>query len=97
MRACLEKRNCLRLPIDCSSSCTSFDDHREHSGTVINLSSRGVLYTSRQRVEAGIPLDIVPAAANPKTPPTPARAEVVRVTCHLQLYEIACRFGESRR
>ena len=97
MRAYVEKRDFQRMPIDCSFSYSFVDDHRKHSGEVINLSSHGVLFTSRQRVEAGSLLDIVLAPANPKTAPTRARAEVARVTNNRQFYEVACKFGQSRR
>lgn len=89
-----EKRDYLRMPIDCSFRYSVSDDHREHQGKVINLSSRGILFTSRQRLEEGALLDIVLAPSHPTTPPTHATAEVARVTSNRVFYEVACKFTE---
>jgi hypothetical protein len=92
-----EKRDFLRMPIDCSFTYTFVDDDRVHHGKVINLSSKGILFTSKQRVEPGTVLDIVLAPSHPTTPPTRVKAEAARVNNYRQFYEIACKFIESER
>jgi hypothetical protein len=91
MIAYAEKRDYLRMAIDCSFRFTVVDDHRQHQGKVINLSSRGILFTSKQRLETGTLLDIVLAPSHPTTPPMHAKAEVARVTGNRLFYEVACR------
>jgi hypothetical protein len=61
----------------------------------VNLSSRGILFTSKQKVETGTLLDIVLVPAHPTTSPAHASAEVARVNNNRQFYEIACKFGTS--
>ena len=84
-----EKRNYLRMPVDCSFSFNVTEDNRRHQGKVVNLSSKGILFTSRQRLETGTLLDIELTPSHSATPPMHATVEVSRVTSNRVLYEIA--------
>ena len=95
MIAFAEKRDFLRMPIDCSFSFTMDDDNRQHRGKVINLSYRGVLFTSRQRLEEGALVEILLAPSHPTTAPTRAKARVARVVNRRKFYEIACKFSDT--
>ena len=88
-----EKRDFLRMPIDCSLSFNVEDDDRPHRGKVINLSSRGILFSSRQRLETGTLLNIELIPSRSSTPPMHATVEVARVTSNRVTYEVA---GEIR-
>jgi hypothetical protein len=79
------------MPIDCSFQFSVVNDDRKHQGKVINLSSRGILFPSRQRLETGTLLDIVLTPSHPATPPMLAKVEVARVTNNRVLYEVACK------
>lgn len=88
-----EKRDYRRMPIDCSLSFNVEDDHRPHQGKVINLSSRGILFISRQRLETGTLLNIELTPSRSATPPMHATVEVARVISNRVSYEVA---GEIR-
>jgi len=83
------------MPIVWSFRYSVVNDPREHHGKVINLSTRGILFTSRQRVEEGSQLDIVLVPSHPATTPARAKVEVARVTNKRVFYEIACKFGKA--
>ena len=40
-----EKRDFMRMPIDCRMRFSEVGDEREFEGKVINLSNRGILFT----------------------------------------------------
>ncbi len=85
-----EKRKLLRLPIDCSLSYTIADDNRQYRGKVINLSSKGILFTSKQKVETGTTVSLLLTTSQTDTPPMRVLAEVARVTSNRVQYEVAC-------
>jgi hypothetical protein len=89
-----EKRDFLRMPIDCSMVFTVQDDDRQHNAKVVNLSSKGILFTSRQRLEVGSMLNVVLTASHVDTPPMHATVEVMRVTSNRVLYEVACEIKQ---
>ena len=84
-----EKRNFLRMPIDCNLKYSVVDDDREFEGKIINLSSEGILFTSKQRLEVGGLLSIVLTASN-DTPSMHATVKVTRVISNRVQYEVAC-------
>lgn len=90
-----EKRDNLRMPIDCSLSFNVADDARQHQGKLINLSRRGILFTSRQRLETGTVLDVVLTPSHSQTPPMHATVEVARVTGNRVLYEVAGQIRQT--
>jgi hypothetical protein len=85
-----EKRNSLRMPIDCHLRYSVVGDDRDFEGTVINLSDKGILFTSRQKLEVGNLLTLVLTANQAKTPPMHATVKVTRVINQQVRYEIAC-------
>ena len=90
-----EKRDYLRMPIDCALSFSESDSDRQYQGKVINLSSKGILFTSRERFDVGTSLDIVLTPSNSATPPMHARAVVSRVVEGEVYYDIACEIEET--
>lgn len=87
-----EKRDFLRMPIDCSLMYSVVGDEREFKGKVINMSEKGILFTSRQRLEVGKLLSLVLTAAGAHTPPMHATVKVERVINNQVQYEVACTF-----
>jgi hypothetical protein len=85
-----EKRDFLRMPIDCSLSYTVAEDNRRYRGKVINLSSKGILFTSKQKLETGTTVSLLLTTSQPDTPPMRVLAEVERVTSNRVQYEVAC-------
>ena len=85
-----EKRDFLRMPIDCALSFSAADDSRRYQGKVLNLSSRGILFTSGRSFDIGSRLDIVLTPSNSITPPMQARVVVSRVDAREVLFDIAC-------
>jgi hypothetical protein len=84
-----EKRDFLRMPIDCNLRYSVVGDDREVEGKVINLSSNGILFTSRQKLEVGSLLTLVLTASH-DTAPMHATVLVTRVVNNRVQYEIAC-------
>jgi hypothetical protein len=89
-----EKRNFLRMPIDCSLVFNVVNDDRQHNAKLVNLSGKGILFTSRQRLEPGSLLNIVLTPSHSNTPPMHATVEVARVTSNRVQYEVACEIRE---
>jgi hypothetical protein len=87
-----EKRDFLRMPIDCSLTFSAVGDEREFKGKVINMSQNGILFTSRQRLEVGTLLSLVLTEAGADTPPMHATVKVERVINNRVQYEVACTF-----
>lgn len=84
-----EKRDFLRMPIDCELSFSKADGGNRHQGKVINLSSKGILFTSSEKFDIGSRLDIVLTPSNSITPPMQARVTVTRIVAGEVLFEIA--------
>ena len=78
------------MPIDCSLRFSVVGDEREFGGKIINLSSQGILFTSRQKLEVGSLLTLVLTASQAKTPPMHATVKVTRVISNRVQYEVAC-------
>ncbi|MGD2170771.1 MAG: PilZ domain-containing protein [Gammaproteobacteria bacterium] len=91
-----EKRDFLRMPIDCELNFSEVDSDRSYQGNVINLSSKGILFTSSQSFDTGTRLDIVLTPSNSITPPMRARVTVSRVVAREVLYDIACEIDEAK-
>ena len=87
-----EKRDYLRMPIDCSLKFSVVGDEREFKGKVINMSDKGILFSSRQKLEVGSLLSLVLFASQTNTPPMHATVKVERALNNLVNYEIACTF-----
>ena len=85
-----EKRDFLRMPIDCELSFVQAGSEDRFTGNVINLSSKGILFTSSERFDEGASLEIRLTPSNSETPPMEATATVSRVTDYAPIFEIAC-------
>lgn len=86
-----EKRDFLRMPIDCDFSFKTVDNNRQFQGSVINLSKRGILFTSRENFEAGTLLKIMLTPSHTETVPIHATVMVARVNGGDTLFEVACK------
>ena len=84
-----EKRDFKRMPIDCSMRFSVVGDERDFQGKVINLSNKGILFTSRQKLEVGSLLTLVPTSSHAGTPPMHATVKVTRVINNRVHYEVA--------
>jgi hypothetical protein len=91
-----EKRDFLRMPIDCELSFTVAGSSKRYQGNVINLSSKGILFTSSEDFAAGTSLDIVLTPSNSSTQPMHATVVVARVVSNEVLFEIACEIAEIK-
>ncbi len=91
-----EKRDFLRMPIDCELSFSEIGGSKQHQGNVINLSSKGILFTSNEKFEPGANLEIVLTPSNSITPPMEATVIVSRVVDNDVMFEIACEIEEIK-
>lgn len=93
-----EKRDFMRMMVDCEVHCRSADGGTEYSGRVKNLSGQGLLFTSERELAVGERLELVIQAQGGFAAPLEASAEVVRVDVVEpgQLYEIGVAFNEVR-
>lgn len=85
-----EKRDFQRMAIDCVLSFSIKGGSETYDGNVINLSSKGILFTSTEAVKDGSDLSIVLTPSNSITPPMEADATITRVIDNESVYEIAC-------
>ena len=85
-----EKRDFLRMPIDCELNFSEAGSSKQYKGNVINLSSKGILFTSSEKFDQGARLEIILTPSNSITPPMEATVVVSRVTDNDALFEIAC-------
>ena len=91
-----EKRDFLRMPIDCELSFAAEGNTRQYQGNVINLSSKGILFTSNEKFAAGTTLEITLTPSNSTTSPMQATVVVARVSSNEVLFEIACEIKEIK-
>lgn len=91
-----EKRDFLRMPIDCELSFSVTGSSKQYQGNVINLSSRGILFTSSSEFESGSRLDITLTPSNSITPPMEATVVVMRIVNNDVLFEIACEIEDIK-
>lgn len=85
-----EKRDFLRMPIDCKLKFSKRGSDQQLEGNVINLSSYGILFTTAREIEEGTLLEIVLTPTNSLTPPMQAAVVVIRSINNDALYEVAC-------
>ncbi|MEJ2480915.1 MAG: PilZ domain-containing protein [Acidihalobacter sp.] len=93
-----EKRDFMRMMVDCDVHCRSADGTGEYEGRVKNLSAQGLLFTSEREIVVGERLELVIRSQGGSAAPLEASAEVVRVDVVEQgrLYEIGVAFSEVR-
>jgi hypothetical protein len=85
-----EKRDFQRMIIDSVLSFSIKGGSETYDGNVINLSSKGILFTSIEVIKEGSDLNIVLTPSNSITPPMIVDASVIRVIDNESVYEIAC-------
>jgi hypothetical protein len=91
-----EKRDFLRMPIDCGLNFVVEGSTKQYRGKVINLSSKGILFTSNKKFTPGTTLEIVLTPSNSTTTPMQATAVIARVSSNEVLFEIACEIKEIK-
>ncbi len=84
------------MAIDCGFSFSKRGKQESYDGHVINLSSKGILFTSNESFEPGSSLEIVLTPSNSLTPPMEASVTVTRVLDKESIYELACEIEEIR-
>ena len=91
-----EKRDFQRMVIDCAFSFSKKDEKQSLKVHVVNLSSKGILFTSNETFDEGTMLDIVLTPSNSLTPPMEALVTVTRIIDNNSVYEIACEIEKFK-
>ena len=93
-----EKRDFMRMLVDCEVHCRSVEHGTEYSGRVRNLSAQGLLFSTAQELAVGDRLDVVVQPRGGTSAPLEAKAEVVRVVVVEpgMSYEVGLAFQEVR-
>lgn len=91
-----EKRDFLRMAIDCLLRFSKKGEQQSFEGHVVNLSSKGILFTAIDQFEEGEELDLVLTPTNSLTSPMNASVIIIRVTFNDSVYELACEITEIK-
>jgi len=91
-----EKRDFMRMAIDCLLSFSRRGEQQSFEGHVVNLSSKGILFTAIDQFEKGDQLELVLTPTNSSTTPMEASVVVSRVTFNDEVYELACEITEMK-
>jgi len=91
-----EKRDFMRMAIDCLLCFSRRGEQQSFEGHVVNLSSKGILFTAIDQFEKGDQLEIVLTPTNSSTTPVEASVVVSRVTFNDEVYELACEITEMK-
>lgn len=78
------------MAIDCLLSFSKKGDKQSFEGHVVNLSSKGILFTAVNEFAEGDQLEIVLTPTNSLTSPMKASVIISRVTFNDSVYELAC-------
>ena len=84
------------MPIDCELHFSQIGSDNLLRGNVINLSHKGILFTSIQKFVEGESLAIVLTPSHSGTEPIEADGVVSRVTHNDEVYEIACEIQDFK-
>ena len=84
------------MAIDCLLSFSRKGDKKSFVGHVVNLSSKGILFTSVSEFEEGDQLDIILTPTNSVTSPMQASVVVSRAIFNDSVYELACEIIEIK-
>ncbi len=79
MRDFEEKRDYIRMVVDCEVSCTDPGDGQVYPGRAIDLSGKGICLTLEKSFAPGAELEVRIEPTQTLVPPLHARVEVVRV------------------
>jgi hypothetical protein len=91
-----EKRDFMRMAIDCLLCFSRSGEQQSFEGHVVNLSSKGILFTAIDQFEKGDQLELVLTPTNSSTSPMEASVVVSRVTFNDEVYELACKITEMK-
>ncbi len=93
-----EKRDYIRMTVDCEVSFKELEGSAEEQGRAKNLSGRGVLFQVGHELKIGSMLELSVLSSNNAVSPLNALVEVVRVEMIEpgKLYEIGALFHEVR-
>ena len=91
-----EKRDFLRMAIDCQLSYSKKGEKQSLEGHVVNLSSKGILFTATEKFEEGDQLDIILTPANSPNAPMEALVIIVRATYNGSVYALACKIRGNK-
>jgi len=91
-----EKRDFMRMAIDCLLSFSRRGEQQSFEGHVVNLSSKGILFTAIDQFEKGDQLELLLTPTNSSTTPMEASVVVSRVTFNDEVYELACEITEMK-
>jgi len=86
----------MRMAIDCLLSFSRRGEQQSFEGHVVNLSSKGILFTAIDQFEKGDQLELVLTPTNSSTTPMEASVVVSRVTFNDEVYELACEITEMK-
>ena len=75
-----EKRNYIRMNVDCELTYKLADSNELHTGTCTSISGSGVSFIADRAFEPGKALEVNIMPKNAVTPPMTAFIEVVRTT-----------------
>lgn len=91
-----EKRDFIRMTVDCQVDFTIVDAMEEATGRAVNLSGRGLLFQTDREIPIGTRLEVNVRSENNRVQPLNAQVEVVRVEVLEpgSLYEIGGLFIE---
>ncbi len=91
-----EKRDFLRMAIDCQLSYSKKGEKQSLEGHVVNLSSKGILFTATEKFEVGDQLDIKLTPANSPNAPMEVSVVIVRASYNGSVYELACEITGNK-
>ncbi len=91
-----EKRDFMRMAIDCLLTYSKKGKKESLEGHVVNLSCKGILFTATEEFEAGDQLDIVLTPTKSLTSPMQATVVVSRSMFNDSVYELACEIVEIK-
>ena len=91
-----EKRDFMRMPIDCLLTFSKRGGKKSLQGHVVNLSSKGILFTAVKQFKEGDKLDIILTPTNSATSPMEAAVVVNRAIFNDSVYELACEIEEIK-
>lgn len=93
-----EKRDFMRMMVDCEVRCRSAENGTEYSGRVRNLSAQGLLFSTARELAVGDRLEVIIQPGGGASAPLEAEAEVVRVDSVEpgKLYEVGLAFQKVR-
>ena len=74
-----EKRDFIRVDIDCEIVFKTTESAEEEVGQVVNLSGRGMMFIAERELEKNSVIEINIKPSNVLTPPLHANVKVVRV------------------